>query len=442
MGPSIEDIKASIASHGVHFVKLFFTDIHGISKNLELPVSQLDKILENEIMIDGSSIAGFSQIEDSDLYLYPDLTTFNILPSVITKYPTALFVCDIYTADGSSYAGDPRAVIKRALNNMQNLGFSAFNVGCELEFFLFKDNAANLTEKSDHTAYVDNLAGGDYYEIFREDVSVALEELGFTIEALHHEVGNSQHEINFEFADALTTCDRVQIFKYVVKAIAHNYGFTATFMPKPIFGEAGSGMHCNMSLFKGSNNVFFDKETDNQLSALAIQFLTGILAHAKGFTAICNPLVNSYKRLVPGYEAPVYVAWSCHNRSALIRVPSSRGRATRLELRSTDPATNPYLATAVLLNSGLDGIVNSMVPVEETHVNLFECSNAELKEMGIEYLPTSLAIALSHMELDKVVVDTLGEHIYTSYTKLKHAEYEDYSRHVSQWEVDKYLRKF
>ena len=352
-----EDIKQIVKDENVRFLRLMFTDILGTNKNVEVPVSQLDKVLENKMMFDGSSIEGFVRIEESDMYLYPDLSTWMIFPWESEHGKVARLICDIYNPDGTPFAGDPRGNLKRALADMQSLGFTSFNLGPEPEFFLFKlDEAGEITtELNDKGGYFD-FAPTDLGENCRRDIVLELESLGFEVEASHHEVAPGQHEIDFKYADAVEACDNIQTFKLVVKTIARKHGLHATFMPKPLFGINGSGMHCNMSLFKGDENVFFDEEGPMQLSQTAYHFLGGLIEHARAYTAVCNPTVNSYKRLVPGYEAPVYVAWSGRNRSPLIRVPESRGLSTRLELRSVDPSANPYLAMAVLLQAGLDGV--------------------------------------------------------------------------------------
>ena len=334
------------------FIRLQFTDILGTIKNVEIPVSQLDKALDNKMMFDGSSIEGFVRIEESDMYLRPDLDTFMIFPWTAEKGKVARLICDIARPDGTPFEGDPRSNLKRMLKKMEELGFTGFNLGPEPEFFLFKlDEKGNPTlELNDDGGYFD-LAPTDLGENCRRDIVLELEEMGFEIEASHHEVAPGQHEIDFKYANAVEACDNIQTFKLVVKTIARKHGLHATFMPKPLFGVNGSGMHFNLSLFKGEKNAFWDEGVDLQLSETAYQFMAGVLKHVQGFTAVTNPTVNSYKRLVPGYEAPCYVAWSAQNRSPLIRIPASRGLSTRIELRSVDPSANPYLSNGCYFSS-------------------------------------------------------------------------------------------
>lgn len=358
-----EDILKIAKAEDVRFIRLQFTDILGTIKNVEIPVSQLEKALDNKMMFDGSSIEGFVRIEESDMYLFPDLNTWVVFPwTEDGTGKVARLICDIHNPDGTPFAGDPRGQLKRVLKEMEELGFSSFNVGPEPEFFLFKkdEKGRPTLELNDQGGYFD-LAPVDLGENCRKEIVIELENMGFEIEASHHEVAPGQHEIDFKYADAITTADNIQTFKLVVKTIAAKHNLHATFMPKPLFGVNGSGMHANMSLFKGNENVFFDEgNEDMQLSDDARAFTAGILKHARAFTAVCNPTVNSYKRLVPGYEAPCYVAWSARNRSPLVRVPAARGLSTRIEVRSVDPAANPYLALATLLASGLDGIKNNL----------------------------------------------------------------------------------
>jgi len=418
-----EDIKRLIEEKNVSFIRLQFTDILGTIKNVEIPVSQLDKALENKMMFDGSSIEGFVRIEESDMYLYPDLDTFVVFPWTSEKGKVARFICDVYTAKGEPFAGDPRNNLKRILKKMEEMGFSSFNLGPEPEFFLFKLDAKGepTLEVNDHGGYFD-LAPTDLGENCRRDIVLELEEMGFEIEASHHEVAPGQHEIDFKYADAVTACDNIQTFKLVVKTIARKHGLHATFMPKPLFGEAGSGMHFNVSLFKGKENAFYDESTELGLSETAMQFMAGVLAHVQGFTAVTNPTVNSYKRLVPGYEAPCYVAWSAQNRSPLIRIPSARGLSTRVEVRSVDPSANPYLAMAVILEAGLEGIRQSLTPPAAINRNIYVMSEEERQANGIENLPAALDDALTLLAKDQVAQEALGEHIYANfkYQVMKH----------------------
>jgi len=438
-----EDIKRLIEEKNVSFIRLQFTDILGTIKNVEIPVSQLDKALENKMMFDGSSIEGFVRIEESDMYLYPDLDTFVVFPWTSEKGKVARLICDVYTAKGEPFAGDPRNNLKRILKKMEDMGFSSFNLGPEPEFFLFKLDAKGepTLEVNDHGGYFD-LAPTDLGENCRRDIVLELEEMGFEIEASHHEVAPGQHEIDFKYADAVTACDNIQTFKLVVKTIARKHGLHATFMPKPLFGEAGSGMHFNVSLFKGKENAFYDESTELGLSNTAMQFMAGVLAHVQGFTAVTNPTVNSYKRLVPGYEAPCYVAWSAQNRSPLIRIPSARGLSTRVEVRSVDPSANPYLAMAVILEAGLEGIRQNLTPPAAINRNIYVMSEEERQANGIENLPAALDDALTLLAKDKVAQAALGEHIYANFKEAKEIEFDMYRTTVHQWERDQYLKMY
>lgn len=438
-----EDIKRLIEEKHVSFIRLQFTDILGTIKNVEIPVSQLDKALDNKMMFDGSSIEGFVRIEESDMYLYPDLDSFVVFPWTSEKGKVARFICDVYTAKGEPFAGDPRNNLKRILKKMEDMGFTSFNLGPEPEFFLFKLDAKGepTLEVNDHGGYFD-LAPTDLGENCRRDIVLELEEMGFEIEASHHEVAPGQHEIDFKYADAITACDNIQTFKLVVKTIARKHGLHATFMPKPLFGEAGSGMHFNVSLFKGKENAFYDESTELGLSETAMQFMAGILAHVQGFTAVTNPTVNSYKRLVPGYEAPCYVAWSAQNRSPLIRIPSARGLSTRVEVRSVDPTANPYLAMAVILEAGLEGIRKKLTPPAAINRNIYIMSEEERQENGIENLPPALDDALALLAKDKVAQEALGEHIYANFKEAKEIEFDMYRTTVHQWERDQYLKMY
>ena len=371
---SKEDILRIVEMENVAYIRLIFTDLQGTIKNVEIPRSQLEKALDNKMMFDGSSIEGFVRIEESDMHLYPDLDSFVIYPwgSDVNGSKVAGMMCDIYNPDGTPFEGDPRGILKRVLDEAEQMGFTSFNVGTEPEFFLFKtdENGEPTLNLNDKGGYFD-LAPVDLGENCRRDIVLTLDKMGFEVEASHHEVAPGQHEIDFKYAEAVTTADHIQSFKLVVKNVARRYGLHATFMPKPLFGVSGSGMHCHMSLFRGKENVFYDPSDELGLSDTARHFLAGILKHARAFTAITNPLVNSYKRLVPGYEAPCYVAWSPKNRSPLVRIPSSRGLSTRIEVRSPDPAANPYLALAVMLKAGLDGIKNRMELPDHTDRNIY-----------------------------------------------------------------------
>ena len=403
-----EDITRLAKEENVKYIRLQFTDILGTIKNVEIPVSQLEKALDNKMMFDGSSIEGFVRIEESDMLLYPDLDTWVIFPWTAEKGKVARLICDIYKPDGTPFEGDPRNNLKRVLAEAREMGFTSFNLGPEPEFFLFKldEKGEPTLELNDNGGYFD-LAPTDLGENCRRDIVLELEEMGFEIEASHHEVAPGQHEIDFKYADAVTACDNIQTFKLVVKTIARKHGLHATFMPKPLFGINGSGMHCNVSLFKGKENAFYDTKGDLELSETAKQFIAGTIKHAPGFTAVTNPTVNSYKRLVPGYEAPCYVAWSAQNRSPLIRIPASRGLSTRVEVRSVDPAANPYLALAVLLKAGLDGIKNNLTPPAPVDRNIYVMSKEEREEVGIVDLPPTLYAALETLKADEVMKEAL-----------------------------------
>ncbi|MTH51815.1 type I glutamate--ammonia ligase [Bacillus mangrovi] len=438
-----EDIVKLVDENNVKYIRLQFTDILGTIKNVEIPVSQLEKALDNKMMFDGSSIEGFVRIEESDMNLYPDLDTFVIFPWTSEKGKVARFICDIYNPDGTPFEGDPRANLKRVLGEMEELGFTDFNLGPEPEFFLFKlDQRGEPTlELNDKGGYFD-LAPTDLGENCRRDIVLELEEMGFEIEASHHEVAPGQHEIDFKYASAIRACDDIQTFKLVVKTIARKHGLHATFMPKPLFGVNGSGMHCNLSLFKEGKNAFYDENGDLQLSETARQFIAGIIKNATGFTAVTNPTVNSYKRLVPGYEAPCYVAWSARNRSPLIRIPASRGISTRVEVRSVDPAANPYLAMAVLLAAGLDGIKNGLTPPKPIDRNIYVMNKEERLENGIVDLPSTLAGALDALKANDVIVKALGEHLFEHFIEAKEIEWDMFRTQVHPWEREQYMSMY
>ncbi len=440
---SREDIQRLAQEENVKFIRLQFTDILGTIKNVEIPISQLEKALGNKMMFDGSSIEGFVRIEESDMLLYPDLDTWVVFPWTAEKGKVARLICDIYTPEGKPFEGDPRNNLRRVLKEMEELGFTNFNLGPEPEFFLFKldEKGEPTLELNDQGGYFD-LAPTDLGENCRRDIVLELEEMGFEIEASHHEVAPGQHEIDFKYADALTACDQIQTFKLVVKTIARKHGLHATFMPKPLFGVNGSGMHMNLSLFTGDQNAFYEPTGDLELSDNARHFIAGILNHAEAFTAVTNPTVNSYKRLVPGYEAPCYVAWSAMNRSPLVRIPASRGLSTRVEVRSVDPAANPYLAMAVLLKAGLNGIKNKLTPPAPIDRNIYVMSKDERIENGIIDLPATLAHALEKLQADEVITSGLGEHILEHFIEAKEIEWDMFRTVVHQWERDQYMNVF
>ena len=439
---SKEDVLRLAKENGVEYVHLQFSDIFGVMKNVSIPVEELSKALNNEIMFDGSSIDGFVRIEESDMYLRPDPDTFVIFPWRTNSGVEARLICDIYNYDGTPFEGDPRYVLKRNLEEAKKLGYQ-FNVGPECEFYLFlTDEKGNLTTITQDDASYFDMAPVDLGESARKEMVSTLKQLGFQIEASHHEVGPGQHEIDFKYDDALTTADNVMTFKMVVRIIAQKHGLHATFMPKPVFGIAGSGMHMNMSLTKDGKNAFYDPSDPLGLSNVCYNYIGGIIKHAKAMTAITNPIVNSYKRLVSGYEAPVNIAWSARNRSPLIRIPAKRGESTRIELRSPDPSSNPYLALAVALAAGLDGIKNNITPPPPVNANIYHMNKEELENLGIERLPGSLEEALNELEKDEVIKEALGDHVYTKFLEAKRAEWDEYKIYVTQWELDQYLSKF
>jgi glutamine synthetase len=434
-----EEILNSIEENQVRFLRLQFVDIGGNVKNVGIPVSQAEKALTTGIAFDGSSIEGFVRIEESDMTLKPDYNTYCILPWDVCGGKVARLICDVYRPDGKPFEGDPRYVLKRAIAEAAKRGY-VMNTGPELEFFFFK-----RTENGEATVIPHDLGGYfdfppvDQAEDIRQEIVNDLEKMDFNIEASHHEVSIGQHEIDFKYGDALKTADNVITFKFVTKTIAQKNGLHASFMPKPIFGINGSGMHTNISLFKNGKNAFYDESKDMQVSDTLRYFVGGLKKHVKSFTAVTNPIVNSYKRIVPGYEAPVYIAWSGANRSSMIRIPAARGSSTRVELRSPDPACNPYLSFAVILMAGLDGVENKIDPGEPTTLNLFHLSDEERKAHGIESLPGSLKEALDNLETDSIVRNALGEHVYEDFMRLGRAEWDAYRISVHDWEIKRYL---
>ena len=426
----------------VKFMRLQFTDILGVIKNVEIPDRQFAAALDGDIMFDGSSIEGFVRIEESDMYLRPDLSTFRILPwTQNTGEKVGRLICDIYNPDGTPFAGCPRHALKRAISLAAERGY-VMNAGPEAEFFLFQTrNGDPTTETHDAAGYFD-LAPVDLGEDVRRQIVLALEAMGFEVEAAHHEVAAGQHEIDFRYDDVLTTADNVSTFRFIVKNVARENGLHATFMPKPIYGINGSGMHTHQSLLADEGNVFFDENAPWQLSRVCLNYIAGLLRHAKGFSAITNPLVNSYKRLVPGYEAPTNIAWSEKNRSPLVRVPAARGNATRVELRMPDPSCNPYLAFTVMLRAGLDGIEQDLDPGPPINKNIFKMSHRERRHLRIDELPMNLNEALDEMEKNDLVRDALGHHIFEHFLTAKREEWDDYIRHVSPWEITRYLKVY
>jgi glutamine synthetase len=436
-------ILERVAREKVKFMRLQFTDILGATKNVEVPDRQFAEALDGEIMFDGSSIEGFVRIEESDMYLKPDLETFEVLPwTYAGSERVGRIICDISNPDGTPFAGCPRSTLKRAIAVAEQKGY-AMRAGPEAEFFLFqrRPDGAPTTETHDAGGYFD-LTPVDLGEDVRREIVLALEQMGFHVEAAHHEVAPGQHEIDFRYDDALVTADNVSTFRFVVKNAANRNGLHATFMPKPIFGINGSGMHTHQALFAGGKNLFFDEKADRQLSRICLHYIGGLLRHARGFCAITNPLVNSYKRLVPGYEAPTAVAWSEHNRSPLVRVPATRGTNTRIELRLPDPSCNPYLALAVILRAGLDGIEQEIDPGPPINKNIYTMSRRERRHLRIDELPVSLSEALEELEKSALMRETLGDHTFNHFLAAKRAEWDHYSRHVSPWEIERYLNSY
>ena len=437
-----EDIVRIVREQNVEFIRMQFTDIFGQLKNVSISSGQLEKALNNQIMIDGSSIEGFTRIHESDQYLYPDLDSFVVLPWEPKGGRSARLICDVYNPNGTPFVGDPRHVLKAALERAAEMGYT-FNVGPECEFFLFEVDADGkpTSKTGDEAGYFD-LGPVDHGETTRRDICLALEEMGFEIEASHHEVAAGQHEIDFKYADALTAADNIMTFRMAVKTLAQQHGLHATFMPKPVFGINGSGMHTNMSLFKDGKNVFFDPDGERRLSAECYSFIAGLLAHVRGMAAVTNPLVNSYKRLVPGYEAPCYLAWSASNRSALIRIPAARGQSTRVELRNPDPACNPYLALALCLTAGLDGMERGLEAPAEISENIFAMDAAARLANGIDNLPGSLEEAVCALESDELMAAALGEHVFPRYVEGKLREWDEYRTQVTDWELARYMIQY
>ncbi len=434
----VDAIKEIMDRENVQFVRLQFTDINGTVKNVEIPSAELPEVAKNGMMFDGSSIEGFVRIEESDMYLVPDLSTFAILPWTRDGVKSARVICDVYTPDGKQFEGDPRYRLKLVAEKAREMGFRAF-AGPEMEFFMvpMKDGKP-VFEYLDAGSYFDQLPLSVAEQV-RRDVAVALFQMGINIEAAHHEVAPSQHEIDFRYDEVVKTADNAQTVKLVIKTMAIFHGLYATFMPKPFFGVNGSGMHTHMSLFKDDENAFYDSKDPEGLSEVLKRFVAGLLKHAREITVVTNPTVNSYKRLVPGYEAPVNVAWSLGNRSALIRVPKSRGRGTRIEYRAPDPSANIYLAFAVMLAAGLDGIERDLTPPPPIDENIYKMSKSDREKHGITSLPSSLEEALQEAKESDLVREVLGEHIFEKFVESKESEWKEYTRFVSEWERDRYF---
>ncbi len=443
MAKTEAEVRAILRDEKVRFLRLVFSDIHGVIKNVEVPDSQFDKALAGEIMFDGSSIEGFVRIQESDMLLRPDFDSLRIFPADDSDANRrALLICDVALPDGSAFSGDPRHVLRRAIARAKRKGWTAM-FGPEAEFFLFhRKNSLATTETHDQGAYFD-LSPVDRGEGARREIVNVLEKMEFEIEAAHHEVAPGQHEIDFKYGEAMTTADNLMIFKHVVRKIALRYDLHATFMPKPLFGMNGSGMHCHQSLFSSDGkNVFDDPQGDWGLSKTALSYIGGILAHAKGFTAVTNPTVNSYKRLVPGYEAPTNITWSEKNRSPLARVPARRGSGTRVEVRMPDPSCNPYLAFAVMLQSGLDGVDAQLDPGPPVAKDIFKMSEREKRRLKIDSLPGDLNEAVRALQKDKVVLEALGEHVAGHFIAAKLQDWQEYITVVHPWEIDRYLQMY
>lgn len=436
-----EEIVNLVKQKEIEFIRLQFVDIFGTMKNIAITSGELAKALDNKMMFDGSSIEGFVRIEESDMYLRPDLSTFTVLPW-FEDYKIARMICDIYRPNGTAFEGDPRYILRKTMDEAKEMGYDFF-VGPECEFFLFQkdENGKATTHTHDEASYFD-LAPIDNGENARIDIVKTLLDMGFHIEAAHHENAPGQHEIDFKYSDALSAADNIVTYRLVVKVMAKKRNLHATFMPKPLNNQSGSGMHCNMSLFKNGENAFYDPSSETGLSKEARYFIGGLLVHAKAIAAITNPLVNSYKRLVSGYEAPVYIVWSMGNRSPLIRIPVARGVGTRIELRNPDPSCNPYLALAVMLRAGLWGIKNKVEPPAPEDSNLYNMTHKELKEKGIHKLPKDLDDAIDELLKDELIMEALGPHILENYVKAKRIEWKEYSNLVHMWEIEKYINKY
>ena len=439
-----EEIVRIVQEQNVQFIRLQFTDITGVFKSISIPVEQLDKALDGELMFDGSSIEGFVRIEESDMYLRPDMNSFLVLPwiSPTSSARTARLICDIFDSEGHPFTGCPRYALSAVLKEAQEMGYT-MQVGPEPEFFLFQlnEDGTPSLRTNDKASYFD-LPPVDMGEEARRDMVETLQSIGFEIEAAHHEVAPGQHEIDFKYMEALRTADNIMTFRIVVRTVAQRHKLHATFMPKPVFGINGSGMHLHISLFEGNKNIFFDPARDDGLSDTCRYFIAGVLKHAPAISAITGPTVNSYKRLVPGYEAPVYIAWSYRNRSPLIRIPAKRGLSTRIEVRSPDPSCNPYLGMAVILKAGLEGIRNKLVPPPSVEQNIYDMDLAARRAQGIASLPENLYDAIKELQNDSLIQSALGAHIYDRFVAAKIKEWENYSARVYDWEIDEYLEKF
>jgi glutamine synthetase len=426
----------------VRFLRLQFTDIMGINKNVEVPEDEFEHAVDGRIMFDGSSVEGFVRIEESDMLLRPDLSTYVCYPWEERGDRIARLICDIYNADGTPFHGCPRQVLKAVCKKAEKMGFT-MQAGPEPEFFLFYrgENGQPTVRTHDRGSYFD-LTPIDRGEDARRAIVNSLESIGFAVEASHHEVAPAQHEIDFRYKPAVETADNIATFRFVVRKVALDFGLHATFMPKPVFGINGSGMHTHQSLYRGKDNAFADAKAEYGLSRTAMGYIAGLLRHSREFCAVTNPLVNSYKRLVPGYEAPTHIAWSERNRSPLVRVPASRGEGTRVELRMPDPSCNPYLALAVMLAAGLDGIEQGLEPGPPVNKNIFTMSHRERRRLTIDSLPGNLGEAVEVMARSRFMREVLGEHIFRHFIEAKRSEWQDYIARVHIWEVDRYLSSY
>ncbi len=433
-----KDVKEGVMEKLVdlNFIRLQFVDILGTPKNIVIPADRAEEALNDGVAFDASSIAGYATIEESDMIAKPDPSSFVILPEVIERRPTAKMNCDIYEPNGKRYGGDPKYALERMMDKAKDMGF-IYLTGPECEFFLFRRESDKFVP-TDSAGYFD-LSHRDLAEDIRADISLALKDFGLVIHTSHHEVAGGQHEINLRHSDALTTADGIITLKYATKVVASLHGLHASFMPKPIYGECGNGMHVHQSLVTlDRKNAFFNSNS-NGLSDTATHFIAGLLKYIKELTAVLNPTVNSYKRLVPGYEAPTYISWANRNRSALIRIPSERGKGTRCELRSPDPSGNPYLQFAVMLAAGLNGIEEKLVPPKRVERDVYSLSSSERRALGIEELPDNLRYALALMEESNLVRETLGDHIFNHFLHIKRKEWDEYKTRVTKWEMDEYF---
>jgi glutamine synthetase len=448
MAQSKTDLLQALKANQVSILRLQFTDILGINKVVELPTSQFEKALDGEIVFDGRSIEGFGRAdtEESDMFLRPDYDTFVVYPKSLEPTPhgqIARLICDVAESNGKPYEGDPRRALKRQIERVQKKGYDNLYVGVEPEFFLFKrgPDGEPSTATTDQASYFD-LASTDKGEEARREMVNILTEMGFSIEAAHHEGAPGQHEIDFKYSDALKTADNITTFKYVVKRVAINHGLHATFMPKPRAGISGSGMHFHLSLFKGGNNAFFDTKGQYQLSKDALRFVAGLFEHADGMVAVTNPLVNSFKRLTPGFEAPTSVAWSVSYRSAMIRIPARRSNGTRVEFRIPDPSCNPYLALAAMAGAGMEGIESNLTPPPPIERNVYDLSVRDKRKYRVSELPVTLGEALEALRKNRVIREALGKQIYDNFLDAKQLEWGSYRIAVHQWELDQYLAEY